>query len=340
MFNILLFKYLIKKKNLKVGKKFLFLTFNFFLTCITFNSIFAQNIIKQEPAYEHYNKSIRNKEIYEKEDGYYSQEESAYNSATGLDNEFFNSKNKIPLINYTKLNYIKYSTEPNLIQIYNFPKSQNLFNDENIRNKNLITGILFTYKNITSKEINILGNFTDWFKQPFKRGKFGVFYYFYPLLLEESKKNKTKIFKYKFEDDGLLINDPKNVITIEDGVGSYISVYNIEKEIVNTQTTVKIIKEKNNSIAGITQISPLIEFAIHLPKNKNVSLVGSFNNWNPEHNKLTQDKKGIFKSRIRLNKGNYVYKYIVDGKWVLDTFNSNTRYSPEINELCSYLEVK
>jgi hypothetical protein len=43
---------------------------------------------------------------------------------------------------------------------------------------------------------------------------------------------------------------------------------------------------------------------------------------------------------LRLRPGGYVYKYVADGKWMLDKFNEETRYHRGIGELCSFLELK
>ena len=58
---------------------------------------------------------------------------------------------------------------------------------------------------------------------------------------------------------------------------------------------------------------------------KNISVIGSFNNWNRSTNKLTdKDGDGIFKTEIPLEPGHYTYKFNVDGKEILDPANSET----------------
>lgn len=58
------------------------------------------------------------------------------------------------------------------------------------------------------------------------------------------------------------------------------------------------------------------------PENKaeKVSLVGSFNNWNREANPLTWNGTA-YETKLLLEPGTYVYKFIVDGKEVLDPVN-------------------
>ncbi len=58
---------------------------------------------------------------------------------------------------------------------------------------------------------------------------------------------------------------------------------------------------------------------------KNISIIGSFNNWNRSTNKLTdKDGNGIFKTEIPLEPGHYTYKFNVDGEEILDPANSET----------------
>ena len=60
-------------------------------------------------------------------------------------------------------------------------------------------------------------------------------------------------------------------------------------------------------------------------KVKKVSVAGSFNNWNRNSNPLTdEDGDGIYEAVVPLQPGNYVYKFNVDGKDILDPSNSET----------------
>jgi 1,4-alpha-glucan branching enzyme len=53
---------------------------------------------------------------------------------------------------------------------------------------------------------------------------------------------------------------------------------------------------------------------------KTVSVGGDMNNWNPTSFKMKREAdEWIFK--VHLNKGKHIYKFIVDGKWMLDPAN-------------------
>jgi 1,4-alpha-glucan branching enzyme len=54
-----------------------------------------------------------------------------------------------------------------------------------------------------------------------------------------------------------------------------------------------------------------------------VALAGSFNNWN-QSQFIFGKEDGGWVCRIDLEPGKHVYKFIVDGNWLLDPANSNT----------------
>jgi len=71
---------------------------------------------------------------------------------------------------------------------------------------------------------------------------------------------------------------------------------------------------KDNSKQKIKEILFLLE-AIEAKK---VSLVGEFNNWNPDVDPMQRDGNGIWSKTKKLSSGNMEYKFLVDGKWIQD----------------------
>ncbi|TPV35789.1 glycoside hydrolase [Paucihalobacter ruber] len=62
-----------------------------------------------------------------------------------------------------------------------------------------------------------------------------------------------------------------------------------------------------------------VTFAIEAEEAQNVSVVGSFNEWNTEATQLTKLKNGTFKGTVDLEKDNsYEFRYVVDGTYVND----------------------
>ena len=66
------------------------------------------------------------------------------------------------------------------------------------------------------------------------------------------------------------------------------------------------VQEKTKEVTFICNIKP---------DAKTVYLVGDFNQWKPQVNRLTKNKDGIFRTRLTLPTGLHQYKYIVDGVW-------------------------
>jgi hypothetical protein len=51
---------------------------------------------------------------------------------------------------------------------------------------------------------------------------------------------------------------------------------------------------------------------------KSVFVVGTFNNWNPKANPLSNVGGGEWSAQILLELGRYEYRFLVDGKWRID----------------------
>ncbi|WP_375561381.1 serine hydrolase [Bernardetia sp. OM2101] len=59
---------------------------------------------------------------------------------------------------------------------------------------------------------------------------------------------------------------------------------------------------------------------------KMISLVGNFNDWNETSN-IFQKEKGKWICKIDLDKGNYDYKFIIDGVWIIDPINKTSKHT-------------
>ncbi len=51
---------------------------------------------------------------------------------------------------------------------------------------------------------------------------------------------------------------------------------------------------------------------------RKVFLVGSFNRWSPETDRMQRQKDGTFRRRLHLRPGRYEYKFLADGAWLED----------------------
>lgn len=182
-------------------------------------------------------------------------------------------------------------------------------------------GVLVTFKSREAGRVDVAGNFSSWRPLRMERGNRGVWYY---LITNPVKK---KEIQYKFVVDGIWTSDPKNPLRAYDGNGSYLSV--IESFTVPEGRHVSY-----RLIDGST-----VEFRTWNPTARMISLVGDFNHWNPEDDLLAKGRDGIWRVRKKLFPGVYRYKFIIDGEWLPDVYNSESA-SDDTGEVCSILEIK
>ncbi|MCB1180151.1 MAG: carbohydrate-binding module 48 [Leptospiraceae bacterium] len=197
-------------------------------------------------------------------------------------------------------------------------------------------GVLFTFNGLKNSEVSICGNFNAWRCISMNRNRYGIYYTIIPADFKGRYENDISRFEYKFKVDGFFDYDPVNPIREEDGEGSYISVYNLEKYDLQKNVTYRIIDSEIEQDLDFKTV----EFRIYKPQANTIALVGDFNQWNPEHDYLNKSPDGTFTLRKKLKPGEYLYYFIIDGKTTLDTYNSETRFQVETKELCSYLMIE
>lgn len=219
----------------------------------------------------------------------------------------------------------EYSYNLKFLKNADSPRQMRLINTGNFgknEKKVILNGILFTYKNRKAANVRIAGNFSQWQPVPLTRNENGIWYYF----LDEDQFHK-RIIEYKYIVDSLWISDPNNSEKIDDGTGSFISLANNCKKSFSHHLTYRILD--NN----------IVEFRIFRPGAKYISLVGDFNNWNPENDILQKGENGVWSIKKYIPSGSYLYRYIIDGFWVQDTYNPETA-SDISGDLCSVIKVK
>lgn len=256
-------------------------------------------------------------------------------SSDNLGNEEINQKNK-KVYYYWQINSLKKAVPPRyirLVDIDRYKKSGSFMNK----------GILFTYNGLKNSRVSICGNFLAWKCKPMIRNLYGIYYIVIPANYKDRNNEPILSYLYKFKIDGLFDYDPENYNVVDDGKGSFYSEYVLEKVDVDKHITYRIIENQENRDLGLKTV----EFRIYKPEATTISLVGDFNQWNPEHDYLIKDHQtGIFSLTKKLRPGKYLYNYIVDGKKELDTYNSQTGYYEEFvdefetNELSSLLDLE
>jgi hypothetical protein len=82
----------------------------------------------------------------------------------------------------------------------------------------------------------------------------------------------------------------------------------------------RIVMQENSSKKKIKKI----RFSLEADEAKKVSLVGEFNNWNPDADPMQRDENGTWTKTKMLSPGNLEYKFFVDGEWIQDPENLRT----------------
>jgi len=84
-------------------------------------------------------------------------------------------------------------------------------------------------------------------------------------------------------------------------------------------------KVKSPSIQlGPRQTEEGVLFSYYDPVAKSVQLVGDFSSWKPVKDIMVQEKANkVWKGIVPLKPGKYQYKFIVDGEWRIDPYNSD-----------------
>jgi len=202
--------------------------------------------------------------------------------------------------------------------------------------KLLNRGILFSYNGLRDESVEICGNFNHWECVPMKRNKFGIYYIVIEPKLLTPSYEEDPIYEYKFRVNGLLTFDPENLDRLEDGSGSYMSRYVLPGKDTNRQIHSIVLEDSSSEEQDLRTV----RFQIYLPQAEAVSLVGDFNEWNPENDFLKKDRTGVFfLEKKLLPKDNYHYLFIVDGDYQLDTYNPNTNVKVDTGESVSSIAV-
>ena len=138
----------------------------------------------------------------------------------------------------------------------------------------------------SAKKVILSGNFNVWNEQELSMEKVAGGWNL-PYVLAAGN------YEYKFIVDGKWIIDPKNPIITGSG---------------NTRNSLLIVKPNHTFVLD------------QYPAAKTVILSGSFNGWNTSDYRMGR-KDGKWTYPLNLKPGKYTYKFIVDGKWIIDPGN-------------------
>jgi len=171
------------------------------------------------------------------------------------------------------------------------PDNKKIRRPDGSGNFNSFTGIgdsvVFTLKGYpNARKVALAGNFNGWNAgELFMDKTAGGWQLPYALA--------PGVYEYKFIVDGEWIKDPSNPLVTDPGPDAN-----------------SILVFQPNYTFVLDQYSDA----------KKVTVAGSFNGWNKDAYLMTRkDFKWVFP--IRLKPGKYTYKFVVDGKWILDPHN-------------------
>ncbi len=144
-------------------------------------------------------------------------------------------------------------------------------------------------------------------------------------------------YQYKFVVDGGVRweEDPSNPDVTEDGYGGFNSLLVVpptvdyEYEAITGTVTGSEARERSQATEEAdTEGGEDVVFELDRPDASEVSVAGSFNEWDPEADPLTKGDNGIWRATLELEPGTYEYKFVVDGEWVTDPENPETVPDP------------
>lgn len=149
-----------------------------------------------------------------------------------------------------------------------------------------------------AKNVIVAGSFNRWDEHDFKMYKIINGW-------ELKLDMKPGEYEYKFIVDGNWMEDPSNPSKVENEFGQYNSLINVGKYVTF------LLKGYNDA--------------------ERVILAGSFNDWNDDDIEMERVDNDYWSLRLPLPAGKHYYKFIIDGKWILDPENPIREYDGEGN---------
>ena len=89
--------------------------------------------------------------------------------------------------------------------------------------------------------------------------------------------------------------------------------------VLSTRPLIQEFKPNKKKMKKSTTGKRRVTFKIVAPGATEVSVAGTFNDWDQASHPLKKGKgKGVYTRMMYLPKGDHEYKYSVDGEWILD----------------------
>lgn len=150
---------------------------------------------------------------------------------------------------------------------------------------------------------------------PFDLNEKGIYVYSAPLPDRDS-------ISYRLIIDGLWTTDPLCTDNEKDAMGIKVS-------------TVKITAERPVRVTGPEMVDGgKTRFSIRSKPDSTVSIVGTFNGWDPYMSPMMETSEGVYSADLKLRDGSYFYYFIIDGKKAMDPQNFARARNVEGEEVC------
>ena len=124
-------------------------------------------------------------------------------------------------------------------------------------------------------------------------------------------------YGYKFVVDGNWIEDPLAEKSYRDG----------NRNTENSQfkpVDRRVETRPRRPVSSADALIP-VRFEYRDRAARYVSVAGEFNGWNAVNHQLSLEKVGLWSAELRIPAGEYAYKFVVDGRWLLDPANPATK---------------
>jgi hypothetical protein len=159
---------------------------------------------------------------------------------------------------------------------------------------------------------------------PYQLNAHGV----YVLLVERDQAVTT--LRYRLVVDGVWTVDPFAPASTSDRWGVRISEFVIPSYSRGTVRYPHVSVVPDSPRAGLIEGArpqQVVEFRFRAESGKTVTLVGSFNGWDPFMTPMTEVEPGLYSRRVRLASGEHLYYFFIDGLRIPDPGNASRRLS-------------
>ena len=170
----------------------------------------------------------------------------------------------------------------------------------------VVHGMLFTYKSQRARNVFLVTEKDQYARTRMEKNIHGVWYGLLILPEYDSSQPNRKI-RYKYLVDDLFLHDPTHSNKIDDGSRGFISFTIVPEKLMKPK--VGVILLPSEGVYGSRVL-----FRVKVDNARNISLVGTFNNWNSELDVMEKDMDGYFYLEKHLETGEHLFAYKIDGE--------------------------